>query len=1240
MNLVSEQLKRFSGTHQRWFFFLAICGWFMGFLFQELETRKLIPEINIGSVESVIGLEQQKLREELRLLDRELLDESNDIWELMEALSEMPRSYLVYENKELIAWSDPDIPLQNKSLSIFDKPVEQLGNGWYLNEKITTNKYTLIGLFRMKEEYQYQNEFVVNRFDDRINAPSSARITEDVSSGYVIHGTDGQELFSILTDPLGKSVSIFFGISALFFLFGVVFTLLLTGVILRQMVVKKWGNWSFIPAAMVCAGIYFWFITTGIMQAARLFDLFSSASFAATWWLPSMGAFLFLAFLVFVYSFWILRLFQVPAFVRKNEGNFLLMTGFWGILVIGLMFYFLILDHLVFLLVEDSSSVALMFRVLDMDVVALSKIAIITFLYLSFVFLLERVVMAFYPRLSVKRMAMVVLVLGLLMLLVRWIFVGYNFIDIGFFILIALFFIGVKGSSRNIHTYGTFVWFVFLFALYVTVELLNLNISKEHRNRELLVENLSFKLMREEDPVAEMYLEALEDKLHEDVFLRENLEENEIDEKEIADYLKKNYFVGYLSRYDLQVVPCWPQGELYVEGSNETYNCYDYFSEMIAHYGVQLPNSDQFYFLDNENGRVSYFGSITYSEGDPENEICLFIELNSKPMFEGLGYPALLTNDRDRLIMNVMEDYSYAKYVDGNLVRQFGDFKYGVKADPGNIHRDTTKYYIEKNGVSHLVYNQEDNVAIVLSRDKVSFSQVLIGFSTLFIAFFLVAAFCYMIIKIKKGRPFFRFTIQERIQISFIGLVLVLLVLMGVGSVTYSTYQFKKKNNEAMSQRIKSVLLEVEQKIGNEPYLKADMQDYLQYLLQKFSNVFFCDINMFDLKGKLLATSRPELYNKEITGTLMTPTAIVELSNYRKTEFIHEESIGSLKYTSAYVPVFNRDNQVLAYLNMPYFVGGDELKEQVSSLVVAVINAYLIFVMLAISVAVIVSKRITHPLMVVQTRLGHISLSQKNEKIAYKGKDEIGELVKGYNRMVDELGDSAEKLAQSERESAWREMARQIAHEIKNPLTPMKLNVQYLLKARKDKVADFDRYLERVSSSLIEQIDQLSVIATEFSNFAKMPVAKREPVDLVSKLHTTISLFEKMDNIKFVENLNNHERVMVYADRDQMLSVFNNILKNAVQSIPPKAEGIIKIALDTSLSKVHISIADNGRGMTEEIKEKVFRPNFTTKSGGMGLGLAIVKNIINNTKGHIWFETQEGVGTTFFIELPLYHESV
>lgn len=235
--------------------------------------------------------------------------------------------------------------------------------------------------------------------------------------------------------------------------------------------------------------------------------------------------------------------------------------------------------------------------------------------------------------------------------------------------------------------------------------------------------------------------------------------------------------------------------------------------------------------------------------------------------------------------------------------------------------------------------------------------------------------------------------------------------------------------------------------------------------------------------------------------------------------------------------------------------------------------------------------------------------------------------------MIDELSNSALLLVRSEREGAWREMAKQVAHEIKNPLTPMKLSVQYLKKAWDENEKDWDKRLARFTKTIIEQIDSLSEIANAFSDFAKMPVQKSEQVDLKYIINNSIELFKENTDVKYVLYLP-EDKYLVKADKNQMLRVFNNLIKNSIQAIGSKKDGQVTISVKKSQKEMIVVIADNGTGIPQEMADKIFSPSFTTKSSGMGLGLAIVKNIVLNAGGNIWFESKAKVGTTFYISLP------
>jgi nitrogen fixation/metabolism regulation signal transduction histidine kinase len=295
-------------------------------------------------------------------------------------------------------------------------------------------------------------------------------------------------------------------------------------------------------------------------------------------------------------------------------------------------------------------------------------------------------------------------------------------------------------------------------------------------------------------------------------------------------------------------------------------------------------------------------------------------------------------------------------------------------------------------------------------------------------------------------------------------------------------------------------------------------------------------------------------------------------------------------------------------------------------------NVYVFLLICAAVLAYFISNSITRPLTIISEKLRILNLNKINEPIEWNSKDEIGILVSEYNKMIAELEQSAQKLAKGERESAWREMAKQIAHEIKNPLTPMKLSIQYLQRAIDEGNPNIEELAKRVTKTLEEQIENLSSIATAFSSFAKMPKAQNEIINLNDLLKHIVDLFAREEDTSVAFN-SESQNPLVFADKNQLVSVFNNLVKNAIQSIPEQRKGFVDVHVKQEEGWLTVSVSDNGSGIPRDNYDKVFVPNFTTKSSGTGLGLAITKQIIDGTGGRIWFESAQNVGTTFYVRL-------
>jgi two-component system nitrogen regulation sensor histidine kinase NtrY len=344
-----------------------------------------------------------------------------------------------------------------------------------------------------------------------------------------------------------------------------------------------------------------------------------------------------------------------------------------------------------------------------------------------------------------------------------------------------------------------------------------------------------------------------------------------------------------------------------------------------------------------------------------------------------------------------------------------------------------------------------------------------------------------------------------------------------------------------------------------------------------------------------------------------------------------------LIFLSNYVPVIDAEGNEYAYLNIPYFTSQNKLKDEISNFLVTIINLNAFIFLIAGIVALFIANRITNSFSLISEKMKKINLGKRNEAIVWNRNDEIGGLVMEYNKMVNKLDESAVALAKTEREGAWREMARQVAHEIKNPLTPMKLSMQFLQKSIENNAPNVKELSSRVAGTLVEQIDHLSNIASQFSQFANIENANKEKIDLNESLRSIQQLYDGNDKIKLHWQLLS-EPVYIIADKTHINRLLTNLIQNGLQASAEDTLPEIYISEQLIDDSVLLKLKDNGVGIPEEIQAKIFIPNFTTKSSGTGLGLAMSKQIVEQSNGTIYFETSTNNGTAFFINFPLAPE--
>jgi two-component system nitrogen regulation sensor histidine kinase NtrY len=366
-------------------------------------------------------------------------------------------------------------------------------------------------------------------------------------------------------------------------------------------------------------------------------------------------------------------------------------------------------------------------------------------------------------------------------------------------------------------------------------------------------------------------------------------------------------------------------------------------------------------------------------------------------------------------------------------------------------------------------------------------------------------------------------------------------------------------------------------------------------------------------------------------------SALMRLKKKNTNMFYQQEKIGNSIFLASYCPITNEKGITVAYLNIPFINQQKTMDDNINNMVNNFANIFLFWINLSVIVFIFLSNIITKPLTMLKDKLNKLNIDEKNEKIIWEKKDEIGELIKSYNIMVDKIEESSYLLKQQERQSSWRELAKQVAHDIKNPLTPMKLSIQYLQKLYEEDKTLFDKKFKEISPSLINQIDTISNIASELSDYSKSSKTTNEKVDLDECVKTAINLFTNQDDeTQIYYNISIPKPIFVKGDKKLFIRIFNNLLKNACEALYEEQDKKIEINIDRQDKKYIISIKDNGCGIKEENKDKIFNPHFSTKSEGNGIGLAIVKSILENYGGEINFVSKENEGTIFFITLDVF----
>jgi two-component system nitrogen regulation sensor histidine kinase NtrY len=1142
--------------------------------------------------------------------------ETDNLWSLTESSPTFCYVH-VFQNDSLIYWNTNHLPtLRFSDIHFPADGILHLQNGWYYCKTHTVKNKVICTSFLIKHDFAYQNNELKNDFSKQLKFPYEATISFEQDSKYAIHDKHGHFLFAavptghqLVSDFHSKTLLLVLIVSLVAWLFYVY------KLSFRLSFFRKIGVILLVVLLRLLSLKFNWFDFMNGIKSTQT-SLFHLNQFFPNYLELVIHV---LCFVFVVFS--VISVFKVAVKTKK---------------VIGFLFFLLIVPFSLFVtylskgLIENSTITLSIERIFSFDFYSFVSLLLIgVLLYAQYTFTVQIITLN-------KRLENHVLNLGIIAMIAF--FALYfcishwegaqevTFLN-GCVTLLVVYFV-YKNTKR--FQLGFDILVLALFSLITAENLTHFNTEKERIEREFFARKIS----NERDIETETAYSKIVHVINNDHFLQKLIKSPiRLSLSDFEYRMERRIFNNYWERYDMNFFLFDKYGQsLISEDTNKQITYFNDLENLVTKHGIPSEIDSNIFYISDHSGQFSYIIRQEIAGKDSTKSL-FFCTLKSKKIPEEIGFPRLLIPSKAQ-ILEPFENYAIAKYHDGKLVTKYGQFNFPLSFNSVKFWPVTAlNNYASFEGYSHYIYRQSDLDYIVVSSKNVTWLEFLTAFSFLFCVFG-----CCLIPFLFRKQDFFKLkhtvSLAVKIQLVLVSLVFFSLLVSGWGSGLFVRNQYDEFSDLVLKDKLSSVNNDLLNVLGNKQNLAINEEgDYLDFLTQHIAKVFATDVNFYDQNGFLLSTSRPKVFNLGLISEQMNPIALSAFLFQTKSDFAQEEQIGNLSYTSAYLPFYNSNRKLLGFLNLQQFGQQKEFEHQIQKFLASIINVFVLLLVVSIVLAIFVSEWLTAPLRKLQDNFAAIRFGQHNTPITYEKADEIGTLVKAYNQKLAELESAAQLLLKSERESAWREMAQQVAHEIKNPLTPMKLGIQQLLRVYDPANPNSQKQLQKVAQSMIEQIDSLTRIANEFSSFAKMPLPNQVELDLLPLIRTVIDFFNQ-DATVVITFETDLTHANIKADKDQMIRTFNNLIKNAIQSIPPEKKGLILIRVEEQKDWFHISIKDNGTGISQEKWETLFVPYFTTKSHGSGLGLAIVKQIVENHEGSVSFESKLGVGTVFHLELP------
>jgi two-component system, NtrC family, nitrogen regulation sensor histidine kinase NtrY len=1152
-----------------------------------------------------------------------------------------------FESPFPVFWNTQIIEPDSTALDVPDGiRFQKLVNGWYvISKKSHESKsgllYEIVSLIPVKWSYYVENRYLHNSFTALDNIENSYDLSLTPTSA-PIKDFRGEKLFYIkqINNNIVSTDNVF---SLLLRVLAAILVLFFIHKLARFYFEKK-GFWiSFliliIPVLLLRIASYYLPIPLDFRQL----ELFDPSIYASNFVLPSLGDLLINSFLFI----WIVLFIRFYFRVNNSDFNFktnvkkYIAVGFISLLMIGIT---LLCGNIVRSLVFDSQISFDVINIFTLNIYSVIGFIVLSCIATGYFFLIQ---ILFQPIKAVIQPRWFVIylsiaVIGLLFLTLR-LHSTHAIFNFSLLLWLLFFMFLIDRPFLSLQAYNlissSFIFWLFFFSVSITAAIVIQNRKKELEQRKHFAENLANKA----DPASEVMMKIVLTDFRNDVLLQLfNRFRKPSDNKSLKDSLVNENFTGYLNKYDTKIYT-FTANELPLYNDDSTN--FNSLNTIVQTQGkpTGIPG---LYYYDVSYDRFNYISKKEITDSLGHRQGYIFIVSKPKKYKSDALYPELFSKGNANSIES-SSVYAFAVYNNRQLNTSNNDYPFPTTIDPTLFTYNEFRT-VNKNGYEELWYRANEEKVIVIARQDNFFIESITLFAYLFCSFLVVTIIFNLLNKLVGGKiasedfkSFWQFTIRNQVHGTIITISIFSFLVIGVTSYFFSVGRYHSNNREKLSRTIHVMENEIRNSIDTISMSEIRSINFdslpngkLEEIINKVAGIHAADINLYDLNGDLKVSSLPLPYKKGIVSEKMEPVAFFHLSKLKDVQFFHEQEIGTLEYLSNYVPVRNEKGKEYAFLNIPYFESQNNLQDEISNFLVTIINLNAFIFLVGGIIALFITNRITRSFSLISDKMKEVNLEKTNEEIIWTRKDEIGELVNEYNKMVKKLDVSAQLLAKSEREGAWREMARQVAHEIKNPLTPMKLNLQYLQMAIDNNSPEVKNISLYVANILLEQIEHLSQIASDFAQFAYIGNSKNQLFDINRTLINVASLYSTDEKMQINTHLYPYE-IIIEADKTQINRLFTNLLQNAVQSVPESRRSIIDIRTRLSVKSVTVSIKDNGNGIPKKMYNKIFTPNFTTKTSGTGLGLAMCKGIVEKLNGKIWFETKEGEWTIFFVELPV-----